>query len=747
VTAPPGVDPRDPQAIQELPWRSDSVRRTFAARYLHTFGLRAVALRRAARVAEADDTMILEGGIFAFDIAEEAGSDLDETVELVLVVDPAVGRLLVGWDANVSAENAISVKVPPGHEPWVTVEIPLERARFAGRGPRGTDVIVVAPGCEYAEGATGPDEMRIRDVSVRRPARVQAAENRTARLDLTLLDEHGAPTAARVGIFDVGSGREVLASADAVPILRYLESVRDIAVPTSGKLLAQHAARLAAARLPRGRPMRLLSAAARLVRELPGRKTSWPAPSLAAAGRRLVARARDRRPRDRGRLPTSRWMVYANGRYGVPLSPGVYEVIATRGPEYRHFKRRVEVAGSDVADVELRFERWRDLPAEGWWSGDAHIHIARGDGGDEAALTIARAEDLHVANLLAMGNIGAQYFAQPHYGPRGRASRGDYNLVNGQEDPRTGRRGHTIHLNIAERARDVERYFLYHELFARLRAGGSVSGYAHVGSDWFGESAGLALDVPFGIVDVVEVLQAYRLRIHPWYDFLNLGFRLTPIAGSDYPYIDPAGAVRFFAQIEGSLTPDAWFDAIRAGRTFVSNGPMLSFHVGAATMGEAVQIEPGESLQLHAQADVNPDLDEVERLELVVHGKVVAATNGPGRVEVEHRLIPAAGCWVAARAVGSNRSVAHSAPVYVTVGGAEHTWHAPSVPAIVDRMEALLRDLIESTPDQLVEDFERWDVEASYYSRWLEVLPELKIRVDEAIDRYERIRTMASTGG
>ena len=144
----------------------------------------------------------------------------------------------------------------------------------------------------------GPDEMRIRDVSVRRPARVQAAENRTARLDLTLLDEHGAPTAARVGIFDVGSGREVLASADAVPILRYLELVRDIAADLR-KLLAQHAARLAA-RLPRGRPMRLLSAAARLVRELPGRKTSWPAPSLAAAGRRLVARARP--PAARSRL-------------------------------------------------------------------------------------------------------------------------------------------------------------------------------------------------------------------------------------------------------------------------------------------------------------------------------------------------------------------------------------------------------------------------------------------------------------
>ena len=55
-------------------------------------------------------------------------------------------------------------------------------------------------------------------------------------------------------------------------------------------------------------------------------------------------------------------------------------------------------------------------------------------------------------------------------------ARDDYNLVSGQENPGTGRRGHTLHLNIADRARDVNRYFLYHELFARLRAGGLVSG-------------------------------------------------------------------------------------------------------------------------------------------------------------------------------------------------------------------------------------------------------------------------------
>jgi hypothetical protein len=745
VTAPLGIDPRDPQAIQELPWRSDSVRRTFAPRYLHSFGLRAVALR-AGRIAETNGVMVLEGGAFAFDIAEDAKSDLDETVGLVLVVDPAVERLLVGWDANVSAENAISVDVPPNDEPWVTVEIPLERARFAARGPRGTDVVVAAPGREFAERATGPDEVRIRDVRVRRSAQVQAAEDRTARLELRLFDEQGAPTAARVGIYDVGSGREVLASDDAVPILRYLEQVRDIAIPTSGASQARQAARLAAARLPRGRPIKLAAAVARGARAMHGRESTWPPPDLASGRGDRAARARERRPQDPGGSPASRWMVYADGRYGVSVPPGTYEVIATRGPEYRHLRRRVEVAGSDVADVELRFERWRDLPGQGWWSGDAHIHIAREDGNDEAPLSVARAEDLHVANLLAMGNMGAPYFGQHGYGPQGRASQNDYNLVSGQEDPRTARRGHTLHLNIAERARDPDRYFLYHNVFEQLRAGGSVSGYAHVGSDWFGDAAGLALDVPFGIVDIVEVLQAYQLHIQPWYDFLNLGFRLTPVAGSDYPYIDPAGAVRSYAWVEEALTADAWFEAIRAGRTFVSNGPALSLRVGAATMGEEVEIDQGESLVLHAEADVNPDVDELARLELVVHGEVVAATDGPGRVEVEHRLIPAAGCWIAARAVGSKRTVAHSAPVYVTVGGARHTWHAPSVPAIVDRMEALLRDLVESAPDPF-EDFELWDVEASYVARWLEELPELRIRVDEAVDRYERIRAMASTGG
>ena len=122
VTAPLGINPRDPQAIRELPWRSDSVRRTLAPRYFHSFGLRAVALRRPGRVAEADGIKILEGA-FAFDIAEEVGSDLDETVELILVVDPGVERLLVPWDANVSVLPELKTRVDEAIERYERIRV------------------------------------------------------------------------------------------------------------------------------------------------------------------------------------------------------------------------------------------------------------------------------------------------------------------------------------------------------------------------------------------------------------------------------------------------------------------------------------------------------------------------------------------------------------------------------------------------------------------------------------------------
>ena len=79
---------------------------------------------------------------------------------------------------------------------------------------------------------------------------------------------------------------------------------------------------------------------------------------------------------------------------------------------------------------------------------DAHIHIQRDTVRDDNTWAQVAAEDVHVANLLQMGNMASTHFGQPAWGAAGRFERDGRVLVSGQEDPRTVHRGHTIHHNL-----------------------------------------------------------------------------------------------------------------------------------------------------------------------------------------------------------------------------------------------------------------------------------------------------------
>lgn len=89
-------------------------------------------------------------------------------------------------------------------------------------------------------------------------------------------------------------------------------------------------------------------------------------------------------------------------------------------------------------------------------------------------------------------------------------------------------------------------------------------GYAHMGQ-WFNVRRGLALDMPFGIVDFLEMMQMGRLLTDAWYSFLNLGYKLSPAAGSDFPYIDLPGVVRNYVKVKDSASADEWLSSFRAG--------------------------------------------------------------------------------------------------------------------------------------------------------------------------------------
>jgi hypothetical protein len=690
LTAPFGHIEHDPQAIHTVDWRAPGIPRVVGMLFADAFGFFSVS-GEPTRVQVVDGRPCLVGALVALDV--DTVFDVDAEIELRLVVDrTATASLLVGYDANLTPENKRRIDVTPGDDRWATVTVGLERARFAGRGPRGCDVLLGAPEADFIGNPGDPATLVIAAAEVRvlDRAPMVAAD---AAIEIALRDERGDPTAARAGLYDA-TGREVLPSDDAVPVTRYGDSVRHV-------------------------PLRSLSADES---GQEGLRETWP--------------------------HNNRWAMVIDGSYRVAVPAGTYDLVLTKGPEYRWVERRLTVAAGETCRVEIQLERWIDLPANDWYSGDAHIHIGRDPRADEATLALARAEDVHVANLLQMGNIGAAYFGHAAFGAAGGAEHGDFHVVSGQEDPRTGRRGHTLHLNVAEGVRDPDRYFLYHETFERLRAGGALTGYAHVDSGWFSDDAGLALDVPFGLVDLVEILQAGALHTRQWYDFLNLGYRLVPVAGSDWPYIDMVGSVRNMVHVPEGMRPDRWFEELRAGRTFVTNGPMFTLQVGDAGIGDQADARLGETLRVRATAAQSPDLGPIDQLELVVHGEVVATAAGggsDGSAELEHALVVERGCWVAARATSRQGTFAHTAPAYVPVGGA--IWHAGLADAIVERLRSRMAELLVSEPDPS-EDLEPWDSKTTYVERWHALLPELTERVAHANQLYDDLlERIAQNGG
>lgn len=447
---------------------------------------------------------------------------------------------------------------------------------------------------------------------------------------------------------------------------------------------------------------------------------------------------------------------YVDGEYEARLPVGSYELVATRGPEYRGYQRTVDVRADETTDLTVSLERYADLPAQGWYSGDSHVHIARDHTEDDAVWAQIAAEDIHVANLLEMGNIAVTHFKQPAWGEAGQYVREGHALVSGQEDPRTVQRGHTIHHNLQRPIRqDPESYFLYHRVFEESHAQGGISGYAHMGQLFNGER-GLALDVPFDLVDFIEVLQGGRLFDDIWYSFLNLGFNVRPIAGADYPYFGPTlpGVERTYVKLDGRFAPSEWYNAYRSGHTYVSNGPFLEFQVNGREMGSELRVARGENLEIVARASLNPDIDRLNRLELVVHGEVVASvTRSVGdadglrlatQIEADESL------WVAVRAYGDrdgerDMTVAHSAPVFVIVDD-EPWWKLEAVPELVARHRAKLQELL-TEPIQPAGDLEYWETTRLLEQEWEQQRLRLEPRVQEADARYQALldRARAAT--
>ncbi len=312
------------------------------------------------------------------------------------------------------------------------------------------------------------------------------------------------------------------------------------------------------------------------------------------------------------------------GRYDIPT--GTYKVRAFLGSQYRVFETEVALSEGRPTQLVIEMHRWTDTEFDAWYAADGHLHVTRSSPQHNTSIgQWMSAEGLDLANLLQMGTAD-QFAVTPQYafGDAGMHRSDNVVLLSGQEHPRTHLLGHTINIGASQAIDERDAYIVYSRTFERSRALGGVNGFAHWGT---GPAAlGLAVNAPVGLVDFLEVLSFEILHVEVWYQLLNLGLAITATAGTDYPCLPSVpGRERFYVNLQSAPSRATLVQAIRQGRTFVTNGPMLSLAVDGEGIGSRIAFDPSttKDVEITGTLQFDPAQDQVHTLELIQNGQVI----------------------------------------------------------------------------------------------------------------------------
>ncbi|HXM39337.1 MAG TPA: CehA/McbA family metallohydrolase [Gemmatimonadales bacterium] len=443
------------------------------------------------------------------------------------------------------------------------------------------------------------------------------------------------------------------------------------------------------------------------------------------AGRTLSARISVARPDGRAYAPDDAWRhadeafdrsergfeygyFHSPGTAELTVPAGVMRVEVWRGPEYRVARADVTVAAGGHIVHRVVLERLADLPAQGWWSGDLHVHMNYGGAYRNTPRHLAfqaRAEDLHVVENLIVNKEqripDIAYFrgdADPASGP-------GFLLMHAQEF-HTSVWGHLGLLGLRDHYL-IPEYVGYPNTaaaslaptnaavadLAHAQGGGALVGYVHP-FDTKPDPADttepltyeLPVDVALGKVDYLEVMgySDHLITSEIWYRLLNCGFRLPAGAGTDaFPNFaslrGPPGLVRVFVRTGAGVELDhrRWLAGLKAGRTFVTNAPLLEFSLAGRAIGDEIRL-PGGSHRLTARVGLRSNVP-IDHLEIVGNGKVVATIplRGDRLMASDSVSIPVtASGWYVLRAYSDSATLpildlypfGSTSPIYVRVG-------------------------------------------------------------------------------
>ncbi|MEW5977328.1 MAG: CehA/McbA family metallohydrolase [Acidobacteriota bacterium] len=384
------------------------------------------------------------------------------------------------------------------------------------------------------------------------------------------------------------------------------------------------------------------------------------------------------------------------GHFRLALSPGRYRLRVERGPEYRMWSNTVELAAHQHKLQRVELERWIDMNGQGWWSADLHNHRRI-----EEMPDLLLAEDLNLAPTLSDWIWEEKAISRPpqtEEAVRQVTPHHVYSVLD-KEVERLRHGPGAVDLLALQTPIPFDGNWLFPPSDRFCQLAHDQGGYVDAEKILWRDVAAL---VALGHVDFagivhnhfnrhgVEVdtegwgmIPKYRPEFNTkagmplwamdvYYKFLNCGFRLPVSAGSASGVkAAPLGYNRVYAKLDTSFSYANWFAALKAGRNFATNGPMLFLKVNSREPGDTLRFPRAATLRIEAEALSDVPLD---RLEVLFKGQVVKSIRSHDdgkRLKLRLRLTAQESGWVAARCfepIGTTIRFAHTSPVYVQVG-------------------------------------------------------------------------------
>jgi hypothetical protein len=405
-----------------------------------------------------------------------------------------------------------------------------------------------------------------------------------------------------------------------------------------------------------------------------------------------------------------------DGEFSMELPPGSGVLHVEKGKEWLPERREFQLQKGQTTRIRVKLKRWINLPKDGWYSADMHVHF----GHDQLKVMrqLALADDVHLVPAFSAwlrGNekvwsrdwpvwdSGASVQVDPtHWITRDNM---EIERIHSREVP-GGSIGATFIYNLARPVsadRFDSRFPTDAFLGALAREASPLSVIDTDKPSWGETVVGAAL----GVYDTAQVCHNHyhRTRTLPggwgmigplapdekdlrerdelfhrtnrqYYNWLNCGIRMGVSGGSAMGVMAvPLGYSRVYVRVDGEFTPTAFWKALKEGRSFATSGPVLQLLVNGRSPGDEIRLKKPTKVEIGLRVR---SIDSLDAIEVVQNGETVFSKKMEDRKpdqtldlrESISQAVTRSG-WIVARvryrAPDGGLRQAHTSPVYLTV--------------------------------------------------------------------------------